>query len=92
MMNAYPGDVVFFHHKGEPKTGKVLCSGRHGCTVDSAGEQHKLKWHHIAGHKTRIRPEYKVVEQGDDGMIIENKHGQRRFVRAHRSANESTVD
>ncbi len=80
MNRAAKGDEVFFHHKGEPKVGKVLCTGRHGCVVDHEGEQHKLKWEHLAGHKSRAKQDYKVLHHGDDGMIVENQHGQRRYI------------
>ena len=39
-MNASKDDEVYFHHRGVPKSGKVLCTGKHGCTVDCGGEQH----------------------------------------------------
>lgn len=81
MSRATPGDEVFFHHKGEPKVGKVLCVGKHGCHVeDDGGARHKLKWHHLNGHKSRVQQDYKVLHYGEDGMIIENQHGKRRFV------------
>lgn len=79
-MNASKDDEVYFHHKGVPKSGKVLCTGKHGCTVDSAGEQHKLKWEHIAGHKKRAPQRYTVVEEGEDGLIVQDASGKRRFV------------
>lgn len=80
MSRAYPGDEVFFHHKGEPKCGKVLCTGKHGCVVEHEGERHKLKWEHIAGHKSRAPQSYKVLHHGEDGLIVENQHGQRRYL------------
>lgn len=80
MTYAYPGDEVYFHHKGQPKAGKVLSVGRHGCTVDHEGEQHKLKWEHLAGHKKRAPQQYKVCDHGEDGLIVENQHGHRRFL------------
>lgn len=80
MSRAYPGDEVFFHFKGQPKCGKVVAVGRHGCTVDHQGEPHKLKWEHLAGHKSRAPQEYKVLEHGEDGVIVENQHGQRRYL------------
>lgn len=80
MSRAHPGDEIFFHHQGEPKVGKVLCAGKHGCTVDHEGAKHKLKWEHLSGHKSRAKQDYKVLHHGDDGMIVENQHGQRRFV------------
>ncbi len=80
MSRAYPGDEVFFHHKGTPKVGKVLSTGKHGCTVDHEGEQHKLRWEHLAGHKSRAKQEYTVTDEGDEGMIIKNQHGHKRFL------------
>ena len=80
MSRAYPGDEVYFHHKGQPKAGKVLCTGRHGCTVEHEGEKHKLKWEHLAGHKSRSQQDYKVLDHGEDGLIVENQHGKRRFL------------
>ena len=80
MSRAYPGDEVFFHHAGEPKVGKVLCSGRHGVTVEHGKDRHKLKWEHIAGFKSRAPQQYKVVDHGHDGMIVENQDGRRRYV------------
>lgn len=80
MSHAYPGDEVFFHHSGQPKCGKVLSTGKHGCTVEHDGKQHKLKWEHLAGHKKRAPQQYKVLDHGEDGMIVENQHGQRRFL------------
>lgn len=80
MTLAYPGDEVFFHHKGRPKVGKVLCVGQHGCTVDHEGEQHRLKWEHIAGHKKRVQQQYKVMHEGEDGLIVQNQHGHQRLL------------
>ena len=91
MSRAYPGDEVFFHHKGVPKVGKVLCTGRHGCTVDHEGEQHKLKWEHVAGHKSRAKQEFRVIEHGDDGIIVENQNGHRRFLSIPPEAREETL-
>ena len=74
------GDEVFFHRRGTPVSGKVLCAGQHGCTVEHGGKQHKVKWEHINGHKKRAVQRYKVVEKGEDGLIVEDDGGQRRFV------------
>lgn len=79
-MNASKDDEVYFHHRGVPKSGKVLCTGKHGCTVDCGGEQHKLKWEHLAGHKKRAPQRYTVVEEGEDGLIVQDASGKRRFV------------
>lgn len=80
MSHAYPGDEVFFHHSGQPKCGKVLSAGKHGCTVEHEGKQHKVKWEYLAGHKKRAPQQYKVLDHGEDGMIVENQHGHRRFL------------
>lgn len=80
MSHANPGDEVFFHHKGQPKVGKVICTGRHGCTVEHDGEKHRLKWAHVAGHKSRVPQEFRVIDHGEDGLIMENQHGARRLL------------
>lgn len=79
-MKAIPGDEVYFHFRGEPRSGKVLCVGKDGCIVEHAGEQHKLKWGHLAGHKKRVPQNYSVLEHGEDGLIVQNQHGQRRLL------------
>ncbi|WP_441280584.1 hypothetical protein [Tardiphaga sp. 862_B3_N1_1] len=79
-MSANKDDEVYFHHNGEPKSGKVLCAGKHGCTVDHGGKQHKLKWEQIAGFKKRAPQRYTVVEEGEDGIIVQTKDGKRRLV------------
>lgn len=80
MSRAYKDDEVFFHHRGVPKVGKVLCTGRHGCTVEHEGQRHKLKWEHIAGHKSRAPQQFTVEHHGEEGMIVKNQHGQRRLI------------
>ncbi|WP_438979532.1 hypothetical protein [Polynucleobacter sp.] len=80
MTLAYAGDEVFFHHKGEPKVGKVLAVGRHGCTVEHEKTRHKLKWEHIAGHSSRAKQDYTVEHHGEDGMIVKSQNGQKRFI------------
>lgn len=78
--NAYAGDEIFFHKAGQPVSGKVLCTGQHGCTVEHDGKPHRIKWEHVAGHKKRAVQRYKVLEQGHDGMIVEDGTGKRRYV------------
>ena len=79
-MSANVGDEVYFHHKREPKSGKVLAVGKHGCTVEHGGQQHRLKWEHLAGHKTRAPQRYTVVEEGVDGLIVADHTGRKRLV------------
>ena len=79
-MSARKDDEVYFHKGGQPVSGKVLSIGRHGCTVEHEGKQHKLKWAHLAGHKKRAQQNYKVIEEGEDGLIVEDASGGRRLV------------
>ncbi len=79
-MSAEPGDEVYFHHDGVPKVGKVICSGKHGCTVDHEGTQHKIKWEYLRGHKSRTPQQYRVLHNGEDGVIVENQHGKRKLL------------
>lgn len=79
-MSAHKGDEVYFHKGGQPVSGTVLSIGRHGCTVEHEGKQHKLKWEHLAGHKKRAPQNYRVIEEGEDGLIVESESGGRRLV------------
>lgn len=78
--HASPGDEVYFHKAGQPFSGKVVCAGKHGCTVEHGGKQHKVKWEHVAGHKKRAPQRYTVVEEGEDGIIVQDASGKRRLV------------
>lgn len=77
---AHAGDEVFFHKGGRPVSGKVVCTGKHGCTVEHEGEHHKVKWEHVAGHKKRAVQRYHVLEQGEDGLIVQDASGARRYI------------
>lgn len=79
--HANPGDEVFFHKSGQPVSGKVLCTGVHGCHVEHEGKLHKVRWEHIAGHKKRVPMNYTVVDEGEDGMIVRDQNGKQRLVR-----------
>lgn len=83
------GDHLYVHHKGQPHTGQVKAHGRHGVTVDIEGEHHKVKWEHVLGHKKRALQRYEVVDQGEDGMLVKDGTGQRRFIA---TPNESKED
>ena len=80
VVHANHGDEVYFHKAGQPVSGKVLSAGRHGCTVEHGGQQHKVKWEHIAGHKKRAPQRYTVVEEGEDGHIVQDASGRRRLM------------
>lgn len=80
-MRASRDDEVYFYHAGEPVSGRVVCAGKTGCTVESKGKQHKLKWDKIVGFKKRAEQRYRILEEGEDGCIVENQHGKRKFLR-----------
>lgn len=77
---AYVGDEVFFHKAGQPVSGRVLCTGKHGCTVEHDGKHHKVKWEHVAGHKKRAVQRFHVLEHGEDGLIVADGSGRRHYV------------
>lgn len=79
-VSANCGDEVYFHKAGQPVSGKVLAAGRHGCTIDHGGKQHKVKWEHLVGHKKRAPQRYTVVEEGEDGLIVADGTGRKRYV------------
>src|SRR3546814_7689940 len=78
--DVYPGDEVFFDHRAGPLSGRVLAYGRHGCTVDVAGKRHKVEWGRVLGHKKRAKLDVRVLDHGEDGMVVEDASGRRRFI------------
>lgn len=77
----YRGDEVYFDCASGPRAGRVLASGRHGCTVECGkGKRHKVKWDKVLGHKKRSEIRYEIVEEGEDGMIVKDASGRRRFI------------
>lgn len=88
---AYVGDEVYFHKAGAPLSGKVVATGRHGCTVEHGGEHHRLKWEHVAGHKKRAQQRYNVVDHGEDGMIVQDGAGKRRYLAMPNEAKEDPM-
>jgi len=87
-MSAYPGDEVFFHHEGEPRSGKVLSAGQHGCMIEHGGKKLPVKWSKIAGHKKRAAQQFSIVDKGEDGVIVADKAGRKRYVSAPQKAPE----
>lgn len=75
-----PGDEVFFHHEGQPTSGRVVCHGAHGCTIDHSGEKRRVYWSDVLGHKRRAQKQFEVLDRGDDGAIVRDKSGKARFV------------
>lgn len=74
------GDELYVHHMSGPCAGKVVAHGKHGVTVELDGAQHKVHWDKVLGHKKRAAQQYRVVDEGEDGMIVEDARGQRRFM------------
>lgn len=74
------GDHLYVHHQGQPCTGVVRAHGRHGVTVRIGSKDHKVHWGRVLGHKSRIAQRYSVVDQGVDGMLVEDAQGRRRFI------------
>lgn len=83
------GDHLYVHHKGQPCTGLVKSHGRHGVTVEIGGQHHKVKWEHVLGHKKRAPQRYSVIDHGEDGMLVADASGRRRFLA---TPNESKED
>lgn len=83
------GDELYIHHKGQPCTGRVKAHGRHGVTMDVAGEHAQVRWDKVLGHKKRALQRYSVIDQGEDGMLVQDGTGRRRFVA---TPNESKED
>lgn len=74
------GDDLYVHHEGQPCTGCVVAHGRHGVTVKVGDKHHKVKWDKVLGHKTRAQQRYDVIEHGEDGMLVQDAQGRRRYV------------
>lgn len=74
------GDHLYVHHGGQPCTGRVVCHGRHGVTVEVDGQQHRVKWDKVLGHKQRVPMKFEVLEHGEDGMLVRDHRGRQRFI------------
>ncbi|NCA72633.1 MAG: hypothetical protein EOM91_21770 [Sphingobacteriia bacterium] len=48
--------------------------------MDIDGKRVPVKWEHILGHKERLGFGARVVDQGDDGAIVEDDNGQRHYM------------
>lgn len=86
------GDEVYFHHpKGGPMAGKVRSHGVHGCTVEASGQHHRVKWDRVLGHKKRAAQQYRIADEGEDGMIVEDATGLRQFLAVSPEAREEQM-
>lgn len=77
-----PGDSLYIHHPERgPLAVKVHAQGRHGITAtDSEGNWHRAKWQHVLGAKQRLSQRLTLVDQGEDGAVLADDQGQRRFM------------
>ena len=85
------GDEVYINHAKGPRAGRVVAHGEHGATVDCDGERHKVGWKHVLGAKKRATQHYNVVDQGEDGMIVEDAAGMRRYITVAPDAREDKM-
>lgn len=85
------GDHIYVHHGGQPCTGEVCAHGRHGVTVKIDGQHHKVKWDKVLGHKRRAAKRYNVVDHGEDGMLVEDDQGRRRYVAVPNDSKEDPM-
>lgn len=81
-------DELYLHHGGHPRSGRVICHGKHGVTCDVDGKPAKVPWDKVLGHKKRVAIHGEVVEQGEDGMIVQDAQGRRRFIGVPNEAKE----
>lgn len=74
------GDEIYFNHPTGPQCGRVAAYGKHGVTVHHAGKPHSVKWEHILGHKKRANKKYNIIDEGEDGLIVGDAAGKRKFL------------
>lgn len=74
-------DEVFFTGRSGPMSGRVVCHGQHGCTVDDAtGARHQVRWDSVLGLRGRKTFPARVVDRGSSGAIMEREDGSRFYV------------
>ena len=77
------GDELYFQHpQTGPRSGKVIAHGAHGVTLQcAAGQRHQVRWDRVLGAKQRMAQDFDLVDQGEDGAVLANAQGQRRFMK-----------
>lgn len=74
------GDHLYVSHRGNHCAGHVVAHGQHGVTVKIGGAHQKIPWEGVLGHKKRAAKRYNIVDQGEDGMLVDDGKGRRRFI------------
>ncbi len=74
------GDEVFVRHPRGDCSARVVATGKHGITATIGGKPHRVKWENVLGHKARTALHYNIVERGEDGHLVEDAGGARRFI------------
>ncbi len=76
------GDHVYAHHQEMgPIPLRVLAHGRDGFTGEAEdGRRHRVPYDRLLGHRSRVKMDYKVVDAGADGAIVEDARGRRSFM------------
>lgn len=86
-----PGDEVFFNHPTGALSGRVTACGAHGATIKCGKIEHKIKWPHILGHKKRQAQGYQIEDSGEDGHIVVDSAGKRRYLAVPNEAHEDPL-
>ena len=94
--NVVDGDVVYFRHAEHgPLSGRVVCCGEHGVTIEhETGEDghHKVLWSDVLGHKERRVRKLTLLERGEDGGIATDEDGNRVFVEGELPEDEDPLN
>ena len=80
------GDQVYFRHASGPQAGKVLARGDKGVTLEHEGRRHRVLYADLLGHKVRVGLGAKLVDSGEDGFVVEDRAGRRRYIHDPRDA------
>ena len=77
---AMPGDQVFFDRKA-PRAGRVVSSGEHGAVIEhGGGRRDRVRWDHVLGHQSRSEAKLDLVAHGEDGFVVRDGQGRRRYI------------
>ncbi len=86
------GDSIYFQTAQGPKSGCVRAIGRHGATVECDGKHHKVRHEHVLGVKQRLERKFKMVDQGEEGSLVEDEAGSRSYIAGRMPEAEGYLD